>query len=145
MKGSRSGSRWWRIRRQSSHPSTETLKIHLQVEQFKENSYGVLTEDLRCLKRHKNLHITGLDKRKKEKEGIRMAPAPRGGSCEGRKFPAHWEGTSPVEKLDSTVEEFGSLRGESSNLFLEVKAESNLHRGSALTPCATQTETLLCW
>ena len=53
------GSRCWKIRKQSSPSSVETLKIHLQVEGFTHNTYWVLSSGLRHLNSQENLHITG--------------------------------------------------------------------------------------
>ena len=132
-------SRWQRSRKQSSSPSIETLKIHLQVERFTQNSYWVPAKDFRHLKRQEN---TG--PKEKEKEGIKTGPAPQGGSCEGQ-VPTPWEVSSPAGRLACREGELWSLRGESSNWFVESKMENNLYRGSGGPPCAPQPETLLCW
>ena len=82
--------------------------------------------------------------KEKEKEAIWVGPAPQGESCEGENVPAPWEGSSPAERLGWMEGELQSLRGESSNQFVEGKMESNMHKGSTPPHCAPLPETLLC-
>ena len=103
------------------------------------------TEDLKCPKRQEKPPSNPVRQKEKEKEGMRTGPALQGGSCEGGKVPAPWEGFSPAEKLDWMEREIQSLRGESSNQSVQGKMETNLHRGLAPPPCTPQPEILLCW
>ena len=73
-----------------------------------------------------------------------MGPVPHGGSCEEGNVPAPWEVSSLVGRSAWKEGELQSLRGGSSNQFVEGKTKSNLHRGSAPPPCAPQPETFLC-
>ena len=83
--GVRSG--WQRSRKRSLPSSTKTLKIHLQVKHFTLYSYKAMKEDARCLKKTRKCPHNWIGQKSKEKEGIRMGPAPQGGNCKGGIFP----------------------------------------------------------
>ena len=62
-----------------------------------------------------------VEQKEKQKEGIRIGPVPSRWSFEGGKLPTPLGRPSPVEILDWMEWEFSSLRGNSSNLFVEGK------------------------
>ena len=60
----------------------------------------------------------------KEKEkGIRMGPAPLGGSCERGKVPLPWEPLSTVGRSVGTERELQRLRGEHSSQLVAGRTE----------------------
>ena len=57
------------------------------MEQFTQNIYRTLKEDLRLPKRQENLHITGYNKRKKKKKELGQGQHPREGAVKEEWFP----------------------------------------------------------
>ena len=65
---------------------------------------------LMSVKTKKNLHEPTQEERKKKKKTKKQdVTCMQGYSCEGQ-FPAPWEGSFPMEKLDQMQGEFWSLR-----------------------------------
>ena len=136
----RIGSRWQRSRTWSSLSPTNTSKIHLRVKRFSWNTYWTLAEDLRLSKGQGNLHVTGWDKKRKEK-GIEMGTWPPERELWRRKGSCPWEWPSLVGRSARTERELRSPGGEHSNSSVKGK-EKDPHRRSVL-PSSPQTEMLL--
>ena len=119
---SRQGSsRTW-----NSPPPTNTSKIHLQMEQFSQNTYWTPAEDLKHLKGQER-SLRNQVGRQEKKRGSGTGPAHLGGSWKRGKVTALWEAPSLAGGSARTEKELQRLIGECSTRFVAGRTERDLH------------------
>lgn len=133
-KRSRQQSRWmW-----SAPHHTNTSKLHLLVEQFSQNTYWRLAEDIIQWKLQEKSPHNWIGEKKRGKKGIGMRSTPLVGSCETGKLPTPWGPPSPARR-SAGMDSFKNSQSAKSGLQL-YSINTDHHRWSLLCHCTAQTE-----